>query len=149
MKSLSALVFVVFTVLENGCHQPVTQINGPSESREGVKVELVSVACQRRNDDPETGDTIDIDMKVAVTNGSDRNVQFHPNRLRLIDSSARAPLRNNSPIPIGKGEKRIAQVHFLDDSGVTCTEHMKLDPADSLTLGDPIHVAPIGFIAED
>jgi hypothetical protein len=148
MKSISALV-LVFAILETGCYHPVTRINGPSESKEGVKVELVSVDCRLRDDDPDIGYVVDLAMKVAVTNGSDRNVQFHPDRMRLLDSRTRPSYGNKVSISIGKGERRVAQLEFIENGSLSCAEKMKLDPADSLTLGEPVQVAPIGFIAED
>jgi hypothetical protein len=148
MKSISALV-LVFAILETGCYHPVTRINGPSESKEGVKVELVSVDCRLRDDDPDIGYVVDLAMKVAVTNGSDRNVQFHPDRMRLLDSRTRPSYGNKVSISIGKGERRVAQLEFIEnDVGRGGRDHLTAGRRRQPMMMQTIRLALRGAHAE-
>jgi hypothetical protein len=128
------------------CHTPATHISGPSETKDGIKVELLNVECERISDEGDMVDEIKLEMDVAISNGSDQAVQFHPNRMRIIGSGGAKARWAGPSVPIPKGTRRITQVHFFDSSGVRCRDRMKLDLADSLTFGEAIRETPIGFI---
>jgi len=127
----------------------MSRINGPSESKEGIKVELLDVECREEGNNPDPEDIVDVAMNLAITNGSNQSVQFRPNLMRLIDSHGATPPWTSSSMPIPKGERRLTQVRFIDSRGTSCRDRMKVDFADSLTLGEPVQETPIGFIPEE
>jgi len=147
-QAISVAVFALSTT-GVACYKPVTRISGPVESKGGVKVELVDVRCHELGDSDD-GHSLELTMKLAVTNGSDALVQFFPDRVRLLEPRVLAPSRTDSSCAIEKGERRTVQVYFEDGRGVSCMDRMRLDPADSMARSErTVHVEPLAFVAQD
>jgi hypothetical protein len=149
MNRIICATIATLSLTGSACYKPTTRISGPVESKHGVKVELVDVQCHELGDSDD-GHSLELAMKLAVTNGSETMIQFFPERVRLLEPRVLAPSRTDSSCAIEKGERRIARVYFEDRRGASCTQRMKLDPADSMARSErTVRVEPLAFIAED
>jgi hypothetical protein len=68
--------------------------------------------------------------------------------MRLVDEGSQVPAWTRARMAIEKGERQVAQVRFMLP-GASCGIPMKLDPADSLIIGDAVQETPIVFTAND
>jgi hypothetical protein len=148
VKQADWVAALTFVVMGSACGPPGTHISGPSESKEGIKVELLNVECERISDEGDMFHEIKLAMDLAIRNDSDQAVQFRPDRMRIVGSGGAEAAWAASRVPIPKGARRVTQVRFFASSGVTCRDRMKLDFADSLTFAEVIREAPIEFIPE-
>jgi len=147
MRQSFRAALVSLSITGTACHPWVSKISGPSESKEGVKVQILGIECEAVLEDPESGRDIELTMDVAVTNDSSASLHFYPDRLRLLGTQADGPTETGANLAIAKGQRRVETVRFVDPSLASCGSPMKLDFADSLALGEPVRVMPIGFVA--
>lgn len=137
--------------VNTGCFAPPARSSGPSEAQ-GVELTIVSQYCEEESDpDWEDNQVVQLRMKIGVTNKSKANVEFYPDRLRVVAPNhvSPAPVAADSSVIVQPGETKVAAIRFMNRGSLKCREEMRLDPSDGLVSGAKlVPLRPIAFQAQ-